>query len=162
MDGNAFATSRSGEASVSVTPTGPLLGAEVSGVDLTQRSIMDPAPGHPMVFLYRRAILDEWIDRGDVSLAGFPFRRQRPKDHRLDDHHDLLGIGIVRADLRAISERIRRYAIPVASRAGYALYDRFLKANRVEAGVRSYGEVVRLLLGTRFSEDGAPVLRPLR
>ena len=39
-----------------------------SGIDLTQRSIMDPAPGHPMVFLYRRAILDEWIDRGDVSL----------------------------------------------------------------------------------------------
>jgi predicted Zn-dependent protease with MMP-like domain len=22
-----------------------------------------------MVFLYRRAILDEWIDRGDVSLS---------------------------------------------------------------------------------------------
>ena len=39
-----------------------------SGVDLTQRSIMDPAPGHPMVFLYRRAILDEWIDRADVNL----------------------------------------------------------------------------------------------
>lgn len=39
------------------------------GVDLTQRSIMDPAPSAPMVFLYRRAILEEWIDRGDVSLA---------------------------------------------------------------------------------------------
>jgi len=38
------------------------------GVDLTQRSIMDPAPRAPMVFLYRRAILDEWIERGDVSL----------------------------------------------------------------------------------------------
>lgn len=38
------------------------------GVDLTQRSIMDPAPQAPLVFLYRRAILDEWIDRGDVSL----------------------------------------------------------------------------------------------
>ena len=64
-----------------------------------------------------------------------------------------------RADLRAISDRIRRHAVPAASRAGYALYDRFLKANRVEAGVRSYGEVLRLLLGTRFNEDGAPVLR---
>jgi predicted Zn-dependent protease with MMP-like domain len=40
-----------------------------SGVDLTQRSIMDTAPQPPMVFLYRRAILDEWIDRGDVSLS---------------------------------------------------------------------------------------------
>jgi len=38
------------------------------GVDLTQASIMDPAPTQPMVFLYRRAILDEWIDRGDVAL----------------------------------------------------------------------------------------------
>ena len=64
-----------------------------------------------------------------------------------------------RADLRAISDRIRGHAVPVASRAGYALYDRFLKANRVEAGVRSYGEVVRLLLGTRFNDDGSPVLR---
>jgi predicted Zn-dependent protease with MMP-like domain len=39
------------------------------GVDLTQRSIMDPAPAATMVFLYRRAILDEWIDRGDVALG---------------------------------------------------------------------------------------------
>ncbi len=38
------------------------------GVDLTQRSIMDPAPSAPIVLLYRRAILDEWIERGDVSL----------------------------------------------------------------------------------------------
>jgi hypothetical protein len=64
-----------------------------------------------------------------------------------------------RADLRAISDRIRRHAVPVASRAGYAMYDRFLKANRVEAGVRSYGEVLRLLLGTKFNADGSPVLR---
>lgn len=39
------------------------------GVDLTQCSIMDPAPQAPLVFLYRRAILDEWIERGDVGLA---------------------------------------------------------------------------------------------
>lgn len=39
------------------------------GVDLTARSVSDPAPATPMVFLYRRAILGEWIDRGDVSLA---------------------------------------------------------------------------------------------
>jgi hypothetical protein len=64
-----------------------------------------------------------------------------------------------RSDLRAISERVRRYTVPAASRAGYAIYDRFLKANRVESGVRSYGEVLRLLLGTKFNEDGSPVLR---
>ena len=67
-----------------------------------------------------------------------------------------------RTDLQAIAARIRRYQIRAASRAGYAVYDRFLKANRVEAGVRSYGEVLRLLLGTRFNEDGSPVLRELR
>ena len=39
-----------------------------SGVDLTHQSIMDPTPHAPMVFLYRRAILEEWIDRGDVRL----------------------------------------------------------------------------------------------
>ena len=64
-----------------------------------------------------------------------------------------------RDDLRAVSDRIRRDAIPAATRAGYALYDQFLKANRVEAGVRSYGEVLRLLLGTSFSEDGVPILK---
>jgi predicted Zn-dependent protease with MMP-like domain len=39
------------------------------GVDLTQRSLSDPGPGIAIVFLFRRAILDEWIDRGDVALA---------------------------------------------------------------------------------------------
>ena len=64
-----------------------------------------------------------------------------------------------RQDLRAIGERIQRHIVPVASRAGYALYDRFLKANRVEAGIRSYSDVIRLLLGTSFDADGSPVLR---
>ncbi|HTG89485.1 MAG TPA: DUF3810 family protein, partial [Vicinamibacterales bacterium] len=64
-----------------------------------------------------------------------------------------------RTDLIAISERIRSQMIPIANRAGYAVYDRYLKANRVEAGIRSYGEVVRLLLGTRFTEAGVPLRR---
>lgn len=38
------------------------------GVDLTQQSISAPAPQPPIVFLYRLAILDEWIERGDVGL----------------------------------------------------------------------------------------------
>ena len=80
-----------------------------------------------------------------------------PRSER-DDITRELGDG-PRADLRAISDRIRRHMVPAASRAGYALYDRFLKANRVDAGVRSYGEVLRLMIGTRFKEDGTPVLR---
>lgn len=39
------------------------------GVDLTQQSIADPRPSTPIVFLFRRAILDEWIERGNVSLS---------------------------------------------------------------------------------------------
>ncbi len=39
------------------------------GVDLTQQSITDPTPSAALVFLYRRAILDEWIERGDVTLS---------------------------------------------------------------------------------------------
>ena len=39
------------------------------GVDLGRRSVLDPLPLASMVFLYRRPILDEWCERGDVSLA---------------------------------------------------------------------------------------------
>jgi predicted Zn-dependent protease with MMP-like domain len=38
------------------------------GVDLARRSVFDPAPEASMVFLYRRPILDEWAERGDVGL----------------------------------------------------------------------------------------------
>lgn len=39
------------------------------GVDLARRSVFDPQPHPSMVFLYRRPILDEWAERGDVTLA---------------------------------------------------------------------------------------------
>jgi predicted Zn-dependent protease with MMP-like domain len=39
------------------------------GVDLGRRSVLDPSPQPARVFLYRRPILDEWADRGDVTLA---------------------------------------------------------------------------------------------
>jgi predicted Zn-dependent protease with MMP-like domain len=39
------------------------------GVDLANRSILGPAPGVAIVFLYRRPILDEWADHGDVTLG---------------------------------------------------------------------------------------------
>ena len=38
------------------------------GVDLSRRSVMDPQRLPPMVFLYRRPILDEWMELEDVSL----------------------------------------------------------------------------------------------
>jgi len=39
------------------------------GVDLTRRSHLGPAAEPARVFLFRRPILDEWAERGDVSLA---------------------------------------------------------------------------------------------
>ena len=95
-----------------------------------------------------------WLSLYGTVAGALPRSDREDLVRRLDDGP--------KADLRAISERVRRYTVPAASRAGYALYDRFLKANRVEAGVRSYGEVVRLLLGTRFDDAGAPLLRGFR
>lgn len=54
-----------------------------------------------------------------------------------------------RADLAAIAERLERVQ-PAVARASWETYDRFLKANRVPEGVRSYDEVVRLVVGTRL------------
>lgn len=39
------------------------------GVDLTQKSLSDPAPEPDYVFLYRLPILLEWCERGNVTLA---------------------------------------------------------------------------------------------
>ena len=39
------------------------------GVDLGHRSVLDANPLPSMVFLYRRPILDEWTERGDVTLG---------------------------------------------------------------------------------------------
>jgi predicted Zn-dependent protease with MMP-like domain len=38
------------------------------GVALTDRSVMDQPQRPDAVWLYRRPILEEWIDRGDVAL----------------------------------------------------------------------------------------------
>jgi Protein of unknown function (DUF3810) len=65
----------------------------------------------------------------------------------------------VREDLRAMSERVRRSA-PALRAAALAAYDRFLRANRVPSGVRSYEELVVLIAGTRFDAAGRPVRRP--
>jgi hypothetical protein len=64
-----------------------------------------------------------------------------------------------RADRRAIADRIRRHVNPRVSAAGWRVYDRYLKANRVEAGAASYATVVRLVLGTRFGPEWMPLRR---
>lgn len=64
-----------------------------------------------------------------------------------------------RADLRAIADRLWRDVNPTVSVAGWGVYDKYLKANRVQAGAASYAEVVRLILGARFGPDWTPQLR---
>ena len=64
----------------------------------------------------------------------------------------------VESDLRAIAQRRSRHISPWLSTAQWRVYDRFLKANRVQTGVASYGLFVRLLLGTRFETGWTPVL----
>ena len=39
-----------------------------SGVDLSHRSVMDPSPEPSRIFLYRRPILDEWAEHGEITL----------------------------------------------------------------------------------------------
>jgi hypothetical protein len=55
-----------------------------------------------------------------------------------------------RQDLRALADRLARNVSPSVSTAGWRVYDRYLKANRVEDGAASYARVVRLALGTEL------------
>ena len=60
-----------------------------------------------------------------------------------------------RSDLTAIAARLAR-AHPLLQQASWQTYDQFLKANRVDEGVKSYDEVVTLILGTASDADGRP------
>jgi hypothetical protein len=64
-----------------------------------------------------------------------------------------------RDDLAAIAARLRRGDLPALRRASWMVYDSYLKANRVEEGVRSYGAVVTLILRARFDDGWTPVRR---
>ena len=39
------------------------------GIPLTEKSVMDQAGQPDVIWLFRRAILDEWIGRGDIALG---------------------------------------------------------------------------------------------
>ena len=62
---------------------------------------------------------------------------------------DALGPG-PRADLRAIADRVNR-AQPLVHAVSWRVYDRYLRANRVEQGLASYDAVTRLVLGSRLT-----------
>jgi len=62
-----------------------------------------------------------------------------------------------RDDLSAIAARLATVQ-PAVARASWQTYDRFLKANRVPKGVRSYDEAVRLVVGTAADQPDRPKL----
>ena len=39
------------------------------GIPITEKSVMDQPLGPDVIWLFRRPILDEWADRGDVTLG---------------------------------------------------------------------------------------------
>jgi hypothetical protein len=67
-----------------------------------------------------------------------------------------------RRDISAIVERLRRGQLPLLRNASLVVYDKYLRANRVEEGIRSYGEVVTLILRARFEDGWTPVRRDAR
>jgi hypothetical protein len=64
-----------------------------------------------------------------------------------------------RRDIAAIAERLRSGEVPMLRDAGWRVYDQYLKANRIEEGVRNYGLVLTLLTRARFGENWTPVRR---
>jgi hypothetical protein len=87
-----------------------------------------------------------WQVNGEVDAAGRA------------ELANALGAG-PRRDIDAIVERLRRGQLPWLRIAGWRVYDQYLKANRVESGVRSYGAVVNLLVRARFEPGWVPVRR---
>lgn len=63
-----------------------------------------------------------------------------------------------RADFAAIAARYQR-AHPAVRDAARQAYDRYLRANRVEEGIHSYDEVLRLMVGVRLDKHWTPTLR---
>jgi hypothetical protein len=66
---------------------------------------------------------------------------------------------LVRTDLDAMARRTARDQVRAVSLTAWSLYDRYLRANRIAAGVRNYSEVVQLMVGTRFGPGWTPVVR---
>ena len=71
---------------------------------------------------------------------------------------DVLDVG-PRRDIEAVLDRLRRGQLPLLRNASWRVYDQYLRANRVEEGVRSYGEVITLILRAEFEEPWLPLRR---
>ena len=62
-------------------------------------------------------------------------------------------------DIAAVVSRLQRGQLPFLRDASWRAYDQYLRANRVEEGLRSYGAVITLILRVRFEDGWTPVRR---
>ena len=62
-----------------------------------------------------------------------------------------------RGDIQAMIERVQRGQLPLLRNVSWRVYDQYLRANRVQEGIRSYGEVITLILRARFEDGWTPV-----
>jgi len=92
-----------------------------------------------------------WLDIFQRALRELPDKKQQELVARLSP--------AVVEDIRARLERSRRDQIRGLSVSAWNVYDRFLRANHVESGVRNYDEVIMLLVGTRFAAGANPEAR---
>ena len=66
---------------------------------------------------------------------------------------------LVKADLAAARRRFLRRYNPQLYSLQWSVYDKYLRANRVTAGVVSYTLFVQVLVGTPLDRDGLPLMR---
>ena len=87
-----------------------------------------------------------WMDAYRLAAGALP-RQARASLPLLDEGP--------RADFRAIAARYARSS-PAVRTAAREVYDSYLKANRVEAGIESYELALQLMLGTNFAVPERP------
>jgi len=92
-----------------------------------------------------------WLEAFLHTLPALDRDERREVRRRLPD--------LVQADLEAMDRRTARDQVRAVSLTAWNLYDQYLRANRVAAGVRNYTEVVQLMVGTRFAPGWTPVVR---
>ena len=123
----------------------------------------------PFVIAHEWAHLAGYNDEGEANFVGWLACMRGSESHQYSawlflfneaaaqipraDRQELIAplTAGPRADLRAIADRVTRNRSARVSEAGWLVYNQYLKANRVESGTASYGEVIRLILGTRFN-----------
>jgi Holliday junction resolvase-like predicted endonuclease len=71
-----------------------------------------------------------------------------------------LEAGRLLARLVGSQSALQRGQLPFLRKASWRVYDKYLRANRVEEGIRSYGKVITLILRARFEDGWVPVRKP--